>query len=296
MWNATRNTVRLNARPALIYEAQFRNPQTFKRFFGNIDRKEDPRVGNFRAEESQGLPSRVIVNDEGHLWVMVTCGRNVECVRWQADVGDTARALPATFSATPAYGPPVQMSVSAWSQDRLTLTVPPAGSFTFVKTPVAYRENVTAPGKVTFHGSFSETRIERDYIYLVQMWLWQSGDRWLAYYVRQPFKCGSTNDFISASAYAGKPFLDQVYFTSATGDQKIEEFHIKAPAPADDHLDGEIVWAGAPLQRIAATKLSVLRSPIYESAPLADMDATTDWLKTISMGHTMPWKADCAAH
>ena len=294
IWKSSRNMVRLDARPALIFEAQFRNPQTFTRFFGNIESGDDPRAGNFRAGDAAGSPSRVIVNDEGHLWVLASCGTKVECVRWQADLGQTARALPATFQATPEYGPPVQIAVSGWSRERLTLEFAPSRSFTFVRTPVSYLETVPGPRTVTYHGSFSETRIDRDAIYLVQIWLWQSGDRWLAYYVRQPFRCGSTNDFISASAYGGKPFLDQVYFTSATGDQKIEEFHVKAPTPADDRLDGEIVWAGSPLQPIAARKQSVLRAPLYESAPLGDMEATADWLKTVSMGYSLPWKAECA--
>ena len=55
-----------------------------------------------------------------------------------------------------------------------------------------------APGTVSFVGVFSRTRRERDSVYLVQAWVWRSGDRWLAYYVRHNAQCGSTNDFVHA--------------------------------------------------------------------------------------------------
>jgi hypothetical protein len=245
----------------------------FESFFGKIDKKDDPRVGHC------------------HFWLMFKCEAKVECVYSQADLGETP--LPGTFKAESVSGPPRDVVVSGWSQDRFTLTLSPRGSDTFVRSPVSYSEMVSAPGKVTFHGSFSQTRIDRDYIYLVQMWLWQSGDRWVAYYARQNAMCGSTNDFIHASAYEGKPRLGQIYFTGATGDQKIEEFHVQAPALTSGQIDGQIIYNGRPLETITLKRSSILRSPIYESAPLTDFEVTTDWLKTVSMGYFMSWKAEC---
>lgn len=292
MWKSSKDIVRLNARPALIFEAQFRNPQTFKSFFGNIDKKDDPGVGHFRAEDPNGMTSRVIINDQGHFWLMFKCYAKVECVYSQADLGVTP--LPGTFKAQSDAGPPRDVVVSAWSQDRFTLTFSPAGSHTFVRAPVSYSEMVSAPGKVTFHGSFSQTRIDRNYIYLVQIWLWQSGDRWVAYYARRNAICGSTNDFIFASAYVGKPVSDQIYFMSARADQNLDEFQIRPPAPAYDRIDGQIFYNGRPLETITLERTSILRSPIYESAPLTDFEVTTDWLKTVSMGYAMSWKAECS--
>lgn len=294
MWKSGKELVRLNARPALIFEAQFRNPETFRNFFGNIDNTDDPRVGHFRAADPTAFPSRVIINDRGHFWLMFKCDTNVECIFLQADVGATP--LPATFKAQPGSGPPHDVVVSAWSPDRFTLAFAPAGSFAFVRAPVSYREPVAAPGKVTFHGAFSQARIDRDYIHLVQMWVWQSGDRWLAYYVRQNAACGSTNDFVFASAYEGTPVSDQISFKSVRGGQNLEYFQIRQPQPADDQIDGQIFYNGSFLQTIAARKRSILRSPVYESAPLTDFEITADWLKTVSMGYTISWKAECPAN
>ena len=55
IWKSSKDMVRLNARPALIFEAEFRNPQTFKNFFGNIDAGNDLRVGHFRAEDPKTI-------------------------------------------------------------------------------------------------------------------------------------------------------------------------------------------------------------------------------------------------
>ena len=291
IWKSSKDMVRLNARPALIFEAQFRNPQTFKNFFGNIDARNDLRVGHFRAEDPKSWASRVIVNDQGHFWLMFKCGENMECVYAEADLG--AISVPRTFKAQSETGLPHDVVVSAWSQDRLILDFSRRGSYTFVRAPVSYNETVSAPGKVSFHGSFSQARIDRDYIYLVQIWLWQSGDRWVAYYVRRNAKCGSTNDFVFASGYEGKPRRGQIYFTSATGDQKIEEFQITVPAAAADHIDAQIFYNGRPLEAATLKRGSILHSPIYESAPNTDSEVTTDWLKTVSMGYFMSWKAEC---
>jgi hypothetical protein len=289
IWKSSKVIVRLNARPALIFEAQFRNPQTFRNFFGNIDPRNDPRVGHFRAEDPKSWASRVIVNDQGHFWLMFKCGENVECVYSQADLGEIS--LPGTFKAQSETGLPQEVLVSAWSGDRFALNFSPQGTYTFVRAPVSYNETVSAPGKVSFHGSFSQVRIDRDYIYLIQIWLWQSGERWVAYYVRRNAKCGSINDFVSASAYEGKPRGGQIFFTSAT--EKIEEFQISVPSPSSDQIDAHIFYNGRPLQEATLKRGSILYSPVYESAPNSDFDVTTDWLKTVSMGYFMSWKAQC---
>ena len=293
MWKSSRNIALLNTRPALFFEAQFRNPQTFRNFFGNIDGKVDPRMGHFRAENPKSWASRVIINDRGHFWLMFNCHPNVECVYAEADLGDMP--LQGTFSATPMAGPPRDFAVAAHGRDRFTVTVPPNRTDTYARAPVPYREAAPAPGAVTFHGSFYGTRLSRDTLYLVQIWLWQSGDRWAAYYVRQGILCGTTNNFVFASAYRGHPVPDRIDFRHAEGNGGIEEFRIRAPAPGSDQIDAEIFYNGKPLETVALRRGGILRAPIYDSAPLADFDATGVWLKTVSMGYTLPWKAECAA-
>src|SRR5439155_6074573 len=103
MWNASRDAARMDARPALIFEAEFRNPRTFATFFGDVDGGDDPRAGHFQAEDPRSYVSRAIVNDRGHVWLMLRCGENVECVHWEADVAGAP--LPGTFSARSVVGP-----------------------------------------------------------------------------------------------------------------------------------------------------------------------------------------------
>ena len=201
MWKSSQSLVRLNARPALIFEAKFRNARTFENFFGTLDTSRDRRAGHFRAEDPNGVATRVIINDRGHFWLMFTCGGKVECLYSHAELGSTR--LPASFTAKSEYGVPNDIVMSDWTPDRMTLSFATFSRQTFVRAPIPFTESTPAPATVRLHGAFSQTRIDRDYIYLVQVWLWQSGDRWLAYYVRRNAQCGSTSDFISASAFAG---------------------------------------------------------------------------------------------
>jgi len=273
MWAVNRDIARLDERPALVFEAQFRNPQTFRDFFGDIGTERDARAGHFRADPPGRVLTRAIVNDRGHAWLMMACGANVECVHSDADLST--------------------MRVSAWTPDRFTLSVPPSITQTFVRAPVPFRESTPPPGTVSFVGVFSQTRRERDYVYLVQAWVWRSGDRWLAYYVRHNAQCGSTNDFVHASPYAGKAIGDQVFFDPAAGGNPIETFHITAPATSADRIDGEVVYGGHPLETIALERRAVLHSALYDSAPLADVDATTHWLSIVSIGYFMTWHVIC---
>lgn len=291
MWNASRDAARLDSRPALIFEAEFRNPVTFANFFGNIDARDDLRAGHFQAESPRSYVSRAIVNDRGHMWLMLRCGGNVECVHWEADVGGAP--LTGTLSARSIVGPPRTVVVSEWSRDRLTLALPPTPASVLVRTPVRYRETTTPQATVTFLGAFSQTRRERDYVYLVQTWLWRSGDRWLAYYTRRIAQCGSTNDFVLASPFSGKPIGDQLFFDPVGGGKPIETFRMRVPAASAARIDGEIVYNGRPLETLALERRSVLHSPIYDSAPLVDFEATVNWLSTVSMGYFMTWSVGC---
>ena len=53
-------------------------------------------------------------------------------------------------------------------------------------------------------------------------------------------------------------------------------------------------YRGRPFEPLALTKRAILQSPLYDSAPLAGFEATADWLKTVSMGESMSWTAECA--
>jgi hypothetical protein len=224
--------------------------------------------------------------------VMIECGASVECVHLEADLRDAP--LPGPLRATGAGGSPRDLMVTAWSRDQFTLRLRPGGSVTFVRAPVTFRETAPPAENVAFLGAFSRTRVERNYVYLVQMWLWQSDDRWLAYYVRANAMCGSTNDFVHAAAFEGKPREGTVDFNAADRDQRVETFHIALPPSGSDRIEAEIVYGGRPLETIVLSKGSVLRSPIYESAPLGNLDAARDWLSVVSMGYFLSWKADCA--
>jgi hypothetical protein len=233
----------------------------------------------------------VIVNDRGHFWLLFKCYANVECIYSEADLGPDP--LPRTFKAVPRAGPPRDIVVSAWTPDRLTLSFSPAGSQTFARAPVAFNEASRPPAAVVYHGAFASTRIERDYVELVQLWLWQSGDRWLGYYTRQIARCGSINDFMFASAFDGRPLGDQIQFVSSADAQGVERFQLARPSPGAGEITGEIFYSGQLLRPMTLPRRAVLRSPQYESAPLVSMDVTADWLKTVSMGSTLSWKAEC---
>lgn len=289
MVRSAKDLAQMNRSPAMVFEAQFRNPRTFESFFGTLDTVVDPRAGHFRADDPAGIATRVIINDRGHFWLFFRCYTKVECIYSEADLGATP--LPGTFAAQGASGPPTDVVVSAWTPEGLTLTFAGSHRQTFVRAPIVFTEPSAPAAGVVFHGAFSQTRVDRDYVYLVQLWLWQSGNRWLAYYTRRNAPCGSTADFVFASAYDGTVQPGRIRFANTSGGQ--DTFEIAPPAPGGDRIDGDIFYNGRPLQPMALAKGSAVRSPLYESAPLTDFDVTADWLKTVSMGYSLSWKAEC---
>lgn len=291
-WSANRDMVRMRARPTMIFDAQFRNRASFETFFGSIGHGADARSGHFVSPDRAGRLSRAVVNDRGHLWLWTRCSyTEAECVAWEADLGPSL--APGTFEARAEFGPRQALAVSAWTHDRLTLTLPPGREETLVRAAVTYRESTPRPAQVVFRGTFAGERVDGEYVELNQMWLWEAGNRWLAYSTRQTARCGSTNDFVFPSPNEGHRIGDEIFFERLGDPHAIESFHIHAPGEGDDRLDGEIVYGGRPLHSLALRRQSILRAPIYEIAPVADLDGTIAWLQTVSMGSTLTWKADC---
>ncbi len=289
--SAGQDLQRLDRRPALIYEAQFRNPDTFRSFFGTLDDEREPRAGHFQATDPRSWASRVIINAEGHFWLLFKCRDGLECVYAQAELGDTP--MPGTFRAQSEVAAAEDATVLAWSHERFTLKVGAHPADDFVRAPVALHQAATASGSVTYHGAFYQARVDHDHLHLVQLWLWQSDDRWVAYYVRGILECGSTNDFVFAAAYDGKLVANELVFAPAGDARGVEAFRFQTPAPGTDHLDGQVWFGGRPLETVALARGSLLRSPIYESAPLTDLATTIDWLTTVSSGYGLHWKAEC---
>ncbi|MBL7554182.1 MAG: hypothetical protein JNM24_00045 [Bdellovibrionaceae bacterium] len=283
--------------PSLLFEAQFKNQNNFSKFFGSIDASENPIAGHFQAAPNEWA-TRMIINSKGHLWLYFHCSSNTECIRGEAKIPLSQRNFPATIDLHSLGGSQEEGQFSDIQADRFTFTLwvilngqkkPYVKPATFVRTPPPFRQK--SPGSkedVIYSGAFSQFKITDKYIEPVQLWLWQSGDRFLGYYVRQNFGCGTENNFITPIQLEGTLKDNELVLKNSNSIEKVILTKI-----SDSHLEGQILYNGKFLQSLSLKSGAILFSDRHDLAPLLKFEETKHWLETVSMGYMLTWKADC---
>jgi hypothetical protein len=83
-------TQRFTSRERELFQARFRNPQTFERRFGKVTTEGPERElsGHWVAQRPVGGITRMVINDTGKIWTFRECGRSAEneCLRGEGSV------------------------------------------------------------------------------------------------------------------------------------------------------------------------------------------------------------------
>ena len=297
MWNAERHLAKLDSIDSLLFEAQFQNEQNFTKTFGSIDRSKNPIAGHYQS--SQGIwATRVIINTEGHLWLYFR-GSNTESVVAQADLNPATRTLPASVVLHPPIGEQEEGEFTNVDNDQFTLSMwnhlngqrhRYMTPVTFVRVSPPYRGGANSGAEVNYLGAFAQSTIRENSVEPIQLWLWRSGRKFIGYYVRGNFACGSENSFISATMLEGQQDGGELRLAHPGG---IESVLIRRLS--DTEIEGEVIYNGRPLEALNLKQHVIFKSDRYEVAPLSKFEETKTWLETVSMGHMLNWRAECVS-
>lgn len=186
-------------RNAMLFEAKFRNLDTYQSYFGAFDaqKPESPTahpVGHWKTKEHDHY-TRLIVNAEGVAWLFYRCGAT-ECTYRSTDAG----IQPGTDGAW-------DVGLSQGGRAVLALHLTPDGSdrlttgsseypIIFEKAPPPINP-APAPEALTYLGPFTGLDCESTTAWLSQVWLWQEGMRLYGVGVFARYPMGYHAQFIS---------------------------------------------------------------------------------------------------
>lgn len=286
----------LNSIPSLLLEAQFQSALNFKRSFGETSSDNNSIVGYYESPKNTWA-TRLIINKEGHLWLYFKCGDNTECVHSEADINLANFKFPnsfplktngiANFSATLSSDNFEQFSFLVLIEDH-NQKKQYMGPVTFKRSSIPFRSQGPLVEKVKYLGSYSELDQNGKNIELIQLWIWQSEDKILAYYVRLNSTCDLENNFIYANTLQGEYRSQKIVLKNSQSKENILINNL-----TDKEISGEVEYYGRFLRAFKLKKEVIIQSRRYDIAPLKSFEETRNWLNTISKGYMLQWKAKC---
>ena len=175
---SARLTEVFHERNALLFEAKFREFDTYADYFKIFDaRPTFFPVGNWE-DQGEGYFSRLIVNPTGRVWAFFRCG-DKECPYHSAEPGLQTVGDPAGMQwevvLEPPAGLPVTVRIARPDRDRLTIEGRGQPS-TMAETPPPI-DPAPARRSLNFLGPFTALDCRGDYTDVRQLWLWQEGTR-----------------------------------------------------------------------------------------------------------------------
>jgi hypothetical protein len=294
---------KLDSVPSLLFAAQFKSAGNFQKTFGSIDSSENTIAGHYLAEP-QSWATRIVINTQSHLFLYSWCGFSAksECVHSEADLLNETKNLPANaiFKSQLVSTLSYEGEFTNVGADHFTLSLYStfngqkqlyAAPVTFNKSSPPLSEISDKIAGIKYWGAYSQIntkRINTDNIELIQLWLWQAGSKFMAYYIRFNSACDAQNDFITPSFLEGEKVGDEVKLSKPNNNEYLVLKEI-----TENKIEGDVFWYGKPLETISLLPQSIIYNNRFEIAPLENYEVTRDWLKTVIMGDMIQWKAEC---
>ncbi|MGP0628684.1 hypothetical protein ACTRW9_03165 [Nitrospina sp. 32_T5] len=294
IWSLNEESDRLTANffeaNRLLFEARFRDPQTLRRTFGQLEAENNLLAGHWRREEGSP-PSRLVINTENEVWAFYSCG-DTECLGGEGTVQNGRIAT--THDILPAY----LFEVSTVAPDRMTLVqispvrttggAPP--DLIFLKEPPPLQHAETQAGALRYLGTYSKlTERGRAHVTLTQVWLWQGEETMYAVVVHTTQVKGQQAQFI-------RPVL----FSAGARDIRRANAYVFDSEDGEGTVRIELLEEGkrarATLQRfrgdieiVTLDKKERLTDEALSLAPVKSGEAWQHWFDAVMTGRFFSW-------
>ena len=173
------------------FEAAFRDADSQRRFFGELQPRANPWAGHYVVEGGDDRFRRIVINDAGQFWIFheQLYAYPGEGIVAEAEFrGQASRSMPLEF-------------VLRRDGDAYTLRAEGSarGAMTARRVePPRFPKPASASDEVRFMGVFAGTyENPKGFPWVVQVWLWRSGDRAWGEYLREPFRDGRLQEFLT---------------------------------------------------------------------------------------------------
>jgi hypothetical protein len=186
-----------HARNTLLFEAGFRDRETYERRFGPFAGTAGAHPTGHWLADGPSRFSRLIVNSERRVWLFYRCGET-ECAYGPAGSGlePTGAGTGAQWQASlaPQAGAPLEVTIARAEGDRLTLRANDRSSV-FAKAPPPIDPAPPARSLV-YLGAFARVACQGRYAKIRQVWLWREGVRLYAVGIFAPLVAGRHAGFV----------------------------------------------------------------------------------------------------
>lgn len=284
---AARESERLSAvfkaRNALLFEAKFRNFDTYADYFEMFDaRPTDFPVGHWESEGG-GYFSRLVVNPDGRVWAFFPCDQT-ECDYRSVEpglqqVGESAEGH-WEVSLKPMAGLAVTVKIAQPDPDHLTIEGRGQPT-TLIQTPPPI-DPAPGPESLVYLGPFSQAECRGQYADVHQLWLWQEGTRLYAVGLVSTLVAGKRADFVSPMVLgAAEREGDTWSFAWQHHDRRWRATLALEGSDAKLTLERD----GETLGSINLVRDAVFRDEVVELAPLTGEADWDHWFDTVLVGH-----------
>ena len=282
---SARLTEVFHERNALLFEAKFRDFDTYADYFKIFDARPTFFPVGHWEDQGQGYFSRLIVNPTGRVWAFFRCG-DTECPYHSAEpglqtVGDPA-GMQWEFVLEPPAGLPVTVRIARPDRDRLTIEGHGQPS-TMAETPPPI-DPAPARRSLNFLGPFTALDCRGDYTDVRQLWLWQEGTRLYAVGVFGTLLSGRRADYVSPIVMGDSEQSGDGWSFAWSRDGRSGEASI-ALAGADAHFTLTLTLDRRPEEHAVLSRNAVFHDEAIELAPLTAEADWDHWFDTVMVGH-----------
>ncbi|MGZ5618624.1 MAG: hypothetical protein ACXWFW_14810 [Usitatibacter sp.] len=268
----------------LRFETAFRDDATQRRFFGELRSDVNPWAGYYVSRGGEYRYKHLVINDQGD-FTLYSGGLYSRSGQGKARPGE----------------PPVFEAISI---DRIVgetrFTLEPGGDKAFtlrvrhgsdpqertivLEKSAPPRFPASAQGPVRFIGVFSARYGETPKsMWVVQLWLWESGGKMWGRYLRDNFPKGYRKDFIHEEAIAPRCSGDcrdlKIAFETGRGP-------VSLTRRSNDELEVKLDGVREP---VVIRRGETVPGSILDLAPLASAEENRRWIEAITEGKFFSW-------
>ena len=274
MFGLTAQTAALDDRLAdqrrFRFEAAFRDESTQRRFFGELQRRANPWAGHYVVEGGDDRYRRIVINDAGQFWIFherlyVYAGEGVaDDAQFRGQTPGPTRLGFVLRRDGHAYE--VLIDGSQRAPLRALRVEPPR-----------FAQAAGASDEVRFIGVFAGTHENpKGFPWVIQVWLWRSGDQAWGEYLREPFRDGRLEQFLAPQRVEPRCEDDcrVVAFRSGRGDVTLTRV-------SEDQWRAKVEGS---VEEVALHRGELVQGFDLDLAPLATVKEHRRWLDAMTTG------------
>ncbi len=272
-----------HARNRFLFEAGFRDRETYEQRFGPFAGAAGPHPTGHWLADGPSRFSRLIVNGEGGAWLFFPCGET-ECAYDPGGTGlEPADAAPGAqwhASLAPRAGMPLKVTIAREDGDRLTLRANDRSTL-FAKAPPPIDPAPARPSLV-YLGPFAQVVCQGPYAKVRQVWLWREGGRLYAVGIFAPLVAGRHAGFVQPVFLGEGNRIGEAWSFAWERNARSWTATIALSGPAPVLT---LARTGQEAERIVLEAAPVFRDEAIEFAPLTAKADWDHWFEIMLVGH-----------